>query len=36
MLFMRDDISSKMISTKKLPTESFLIELNLRKKDVAY
>ena len=32
MLFVRNDIPSKMISIEKLPTESFLIELNLRKK----
>ena len=31
MLFVRNDISSKMISIEKLPTENFLIELNLRK-----
>ena len=32
MLFLRNDIPSKMISIEKLPTESFLIELNLGKK----
>ena len=32
MLFVRNDIPSKMISIEKLPTESFLLELNLRKK----
>ena len=32
MLFVRNDIPSKMICIEKLPTESFLIELNLRKK----
>ena len=31
MLFVRNDIPSKMISIEKLSTESFLIELNLRK-----
>ena len=31
-LFVRNDILPKMISIEKLPTESFLIELNLRKK----
>ena len=31
MVFVRDNISSKMI-IEKLPAESFLIELNLRKK----
>ena len=29
---MRNDIPSKMISIEKLPTDIFLIELNLRKK----
>ena len=32
MLFVRNDIPSKMISIDKLPTESFLVGLNLRKK----
>ena len=32
MLFVRNDIRLKMISIEKLPIESFLIELNLRKK----
>ena len=32
MHFVRDDIPSKKHSIKKLPTESFLVELNLRKK----
>ena len=32
MLFVRNDIPSKKISIEKLPTESFLIELYLRKK----
>ena len=32
MLFLRNDIPSKMISIEKLPIESFLIELNLIKK----
>ena len=32
MLFVRNDIPSKMISIEKLLTESFLFELNLRKK----
>ena len=31
-LFVRNDNPSKMISIEKLPIESFLIELNLRKK----
>ena len=30
IFFVRNDIPSKMISTKKLPTESFLIKLNLK------
>ena len=30
--FVRNDIPSKRLSVKKLPTESFLVELNLRKK----
>ena len=34
MLYVHHDIPSKMISIEKLPTESFLIELNLRKKVV--
>ena len=32
MLFVRNDIPSKMISIENLPTEGFLIKLNLRKK----
>ena len=32
MLFVRNDIPLKIISIEKLPTESFLVELNLRKK----
>ena len=32
MLFVHNDIPSKMISIEKLPTKSFLVELNLRKK----
>ena len=32
MSFVRNDIPSKMISIEKLPTESFLIELSLKKK----
>ena len=32
MLFVRNDIPSKMISIEQLPTESNLMELNLRKK----
>ena len=32
MLFVRNDIPSKIISIEKLPIESFLIELHLRKK----
>ena len=32
MLFVRNDIPSKMISVEKLATESFLVELHLRKK----
>ena len=31
MLFVRNGIPSKMIFIEKLPTERFLIELNLRK-----
>ena len=32
MLFVHNDIPSKMISIEKLPTEGFLVKLNLRKK----
>ena len=32
MHFVRDHIPSKKHSIKKLPTESFMVELNLRKK----
>ena len=32
MLFVGNDILSKIISIEKLPTEDFLIDSNLRKK----
>ena len=32
MLFVREDISSKLLSTENAPTEGFYIKLNLRKK----
>ena len=32
MLFARNDVPSNMIPIEKLPIESFLVELNLRKK----
>ena len=36
VLFVHDGIPAKIISIKKLSTKSFLLELNLRKKEVAY